>query len=508
MGFILSSERVKEVEKNVIDNIGIPASVLMERAAESIYRAIIDKLDNNFKKILIVCGTGNNGADGLAVARLLAEGGYCSYIYEINGIKSELNKKQKDILLSINEEFGDFVFFVDDINDEYDVIIDAIFGIGINRNLDDNLVKLISSLNDKNALKVAVDIPSGLNSTTGEFYNTCFKSDITVCVGALKTGLFLKNGPDVSGDVVFSDIGFWYKPDLKEDYLYIDDEMINSIKILREKSAHKGTYGKTLILAGSKDMYGACYLCAKAALKSGAGMVKVITHENNRYTLQKELPEGLYQFYEDGIDKEVVTDALKWADTVVLGPGLSKDDNAHTLVECVVTSEALSNKIFILDADALNILSENKYLLLSLLENVKKNAIKCIMTPHKMELKRITDSFCDEMEPSLVLNYLVNNNILVIEKDCKTRIIGKDSKYINMSGNDGMATAGSGDVLSGILGGLLFRLLPNNDLTKSAAVCVWIHGASGDIYAADNNNITLSAKDLLDMLPKALDFLT
>lgn len=509
MGIILSSERIRSIEKKNIETYGIGAETLMERAGFCVASVIQEEFPECDTPILVVCGCGNNGADGLVCARILAENGYPVSIYLKPGDKSELFNKNLSIINKISDDLGElFEFLMDesDIEDDYDVCVDALFGTGINRNLSSDDVSLIELINSLNTTVFSVDVPSGLNATTGEIYNACVEADITVSFATYKTGHFFNDGPNFCNDVRAFDIGLWFNEDKEKDYFFLDGGDISSVKIAKVNNANKGTYGKTLVLAGSDKIYGACFLSAKASLMSGAGMVKVFTHENNRSVLNKELPECLLEVYKDNFDIDALKRSIDWASTLVLGPGIGTDSLSISILKEVASYENLKNKIVILDADAINIISKDTDIRDSFLLKSKKSSIRLIMTPHKKELSRFMSSFNESMEEDFCKRMYQEYFVHIVNKDSKTRIYG-ERNYVNLTGNEGMATAGSGDVLAGIMGGLLYRI-EDDDFTKNVSFAVYLHGLCGDIAKERLGTVSMTATDILNAIPKAFDFLT
>jgi len=509
MKSVLSANRIKSAENFTINELGIEALILMERAAVEVAFSVMEKYPDKGTKILIVCGAGNNGADGLCVARLLVENGYLPYVFS-KPAKTELHKKQFEILTKINSTKSGNVCFIDSDIDKvadlkYDVVVDALYGIGINRPLSDEDVNIINAINSLGAYVVSVDIPSGLDSTTGAVYNASVSADETICLGAYKKGLLIGEGPDYSGAVKLKNIGIFHNTD-DDDYILLESSDIRNTGIIRRTTANKGTYGKTLVIAGNDKIYGAAYLSAKAALSSGAGMVKVFTHEANRHSLEHDIPEAMFSFYKDTFDTATLNTDISWSKTIVLGPGLGTGEMAVSLVKAVINRPEINNKILIIDADALNIISGDRSLFETLAAMIKTQNVKCVITPHKRELSGLMRLFDDKYSEEEFCKMLYfSYSIVVINKDANTRIFGKRT-YINGTGNDGMATAGSGDVLAGILGGLLFRI--DEDFAKACAVAVWLHGMCGDLYVKAHNPMTLTATGLLEYISAALDFLT
>ena len=270
--------------------------------------------------------------------------------------------------------------------------------------------------------------------------------------------------------------------------------------------ADKIKYGKTLVIAGSKNIYGAAFFAAKSALMSGAGMVRVITHINNRMPLTRDIPEAMFSFYGLNVSKKKVINSLKWADTVVAGPGLSVCRQAHRLLELTLKYIG-KDAILVLDADALNILSRSETLLKRLTELTLSGFCKCVITPHKGELTRLKKAFkiVDFGDDEAALHIYNTYKIYVVRKGGPTVIFGEEV-FENTTGNEGMATAGSGDVLAGILGGILFRTR-ECPLSLGTALSVFIHGMSGDFASKSMNSMSVNATDIMRQIPTSLSFI-
>jgi len=270
--------------------------------------------------------------------------------------------------------------------------------------------------------------------------------------------------------------------------------------------ADKTKYGKTLVIAGSKNIYGAAFFAAKSALMSGAGMVRVISHKRNRLPLTRDIPEAMFSFYGLTIRSLSVKASLKWADTVVVGPGLSVGRSAQRLIKLTL-KYIRRDSILVLDADALNVLSRSARLLKTLTDLTTSLNIKCVITPHKAELMRLKKAFkivdLDDDEASL---HIYNTyKIYVVRKGGPTVCFGEDI-FLNTTGNEGMATAGSGDVLSGILGGILYRTR-ECPLSLGMALGVFIHGLSGDLASKIMNSMSVNATDIMRQIPNALSLI-
>lgn len=348
----------------------------MEQAAAGVVRELVACFDKS-KEFAVICGRGNNAGDGIAIARLLNQAGYRCMLYYAFGTDeagSELFELQKNIYA----RYGFKVVSDIECVCKSDVIIDALFGTGLKRAIEGSLADVISAVNKANAYRVAVDVPSGVDSDKGHVMECTFKADFTYTFSYKKTGLLLWPGCDYCGLVKVVPIGI-------DDHSFCGnlpsvralDE--SDLKKLDNRPAHsnKGTFGKLLVIAGSRNMAGAAVLSAKAAYKSGAGLVKIITPECNRSIIQCALPEAL--LCTDIASAKALETELDWADAVVIGPGLSKSDNAKMLVETVLKTAEIP---LVIDADALNIISDNMILL-------NEHKMPVIVTPHLGEMSRL-----------------------------------------------------------------------------------------------------------------------
>ncbi|MFV0341269.1 MAG: NAD(P)H-hydrate dehydratase [Anaerocolumna sp.] len=527
MKLIVNSNQMKQIDSHTIEKVGIPGIVLMERAALAVCQVVMQMVSDT-EPVLIVCGTGNNGADGIAVARLLTLKGYKVDIFIAGDIEksTSLFLQQytiaKNLGISINNKLE---------ADEYTIIVDAIFGVGLNRTLDQYYVDLIDSINAAGKKIVSVDIPSGLSADTGRAMGGVIKAFITVTFGFLKMGQILYPGCDFSGKVELADIGF---PEISlksggvSGYIYEPEDLSKLPE--RKNDSNKGTYGKVLVIAGSKDIYGACYFSAKAAYKTGAGLVKVVTPTCNRSTLGNNLPESLIYTYDtEQLEKQVfkdLKDMLEWASVVVMGPGMGVYSIARELFEFVINN---INKPLILDADAIQILctivdeeliekelninnSKNIRICEQVNEKVSKRIECCnlilpkntILTPHMKELSDLLKVSVKELKENVLSIADIctdGSDLIYVMKDARTIVAHNKNRYINLSGNNGMATAGSGDVLTGIIAGLIAQ-----GLTPAIAseLGVYIHGLTGDAGKEKYGAYALLASDMIDMLPVVL----
>ena len=360
----------------------------------------------------------------------------------------------------------------------------------------------IEAVNASGAYIVAVDIPSGINADNGSCMGVAVKSDLTVTFAYAKRGLYLLPGKEYTGKIICADIGITDKSfnGSKPKCFTYSDVFLP----VRDTYGNKGTFGKLLVIAGSKDMCGACILCAEAAYRVGAGMVKIVTGEANRAIIQSTFPEAMLLTYgEEGCPEAGLLASLRWADGVVIGPGMGQTDVCADILKYVLEH---ADDTVILDADAINILSHR----MDLQRLVKERKLRfpnsiTVITPHQGELARLTGKTVSELKTAPVLIAGETANILdciVVNKDAITVVCDTNGEfYINTSGNSGMATAGSGDVLAGILGGILVQKQNGCKSTlESVAESVYLHGYAGDLAAMRVGEHAMLAGDIIDSL--------
>lgn len=514
MKYILNSKQMKQVDNISIHKFGIPSMVLMERAALGIADLVENKYPDNMK-VICICGNGNNGADGIAAARILYEREYNVTILVV-GTESEECKLQLSIAKKSGVKIKKYTRNKVKLN-EYNLIIDALFGIGLSRNIEGSYLELISEMNGSKAKVVSVDIPSGIHASTGQIMGNAVKADYTVTFGYKKTGLVLYPGSTYAGKVKTIDIGF---PKVivekipNKVFTFTKEDLCILPK--KTKNSNKGMFGKVLVIAGSELMGGAAYLAGLSAYRSGTGLVKILTHANNRNLILKSVPEVLLTTYESDIRedqlKTVLEHELEWATSIIIGPGLSKSNIAGFMTKYVIKNTKVPT---IIDADALNIISEIIYN--SETETVldgeekqifsREESAVFIFTPHIGEMERLSgiqkdvikaDPFktVDGFMENFMKQYRNNLNMILVLKDARTIVAdGYGNRYINCSGNSGMAKGGSGDVLTGVIAGLI-----SNQMSCFEASCMgaYIHGLAGDESAAKKGEYGMKAGDIID----------
>lgn len=508
MRYIVNREEMQAIDAYSIEEIGIPSMVLMERAAMAVTQVIMDYIEElelmDRAQVLVVTEGGNNGGDGLAVARMLRELGCQVAVYQIGSVKqpSEQYQQQKQILerLGIPVSKVTAEAMEEWKQPRYDVIVDAIFGVGLHRELVTPHKEIVEILNQLGGLKCAVDIPTGLDSSSGKVLGTAFRADVTVTFGYEKTGQWIGKGPEYCGDLLVADIGFPQKAITEKPpicYCYESEDLNRLPK--RSQGGNKGTFGKVTIVAGSETVCGAAVLSAKGAYRTGCGLVEVVTHVNNRETIQQMLPEALLNVYSNRSEAiAAIQNSIEWADVMVIGPGIGTDETGIELTREALTSDCP----LIVDADAITILSrQDEWWKLR-----KSEELQMVLTPHMKEMERISQIPMNQLKerPWDCAAQLSKLGAVCVLKDAKTVVTepGETGCYMNQSGNNGMATGGSGDVLTGVIAALKAQGL---SLGEAARLGVYLHGLAGDWAAEQMGQYSMLASDLVEGIGKVLE---
>lgn len=498
MEYLVTACEMQEIDRITINETGIPGLVLMERAAYALSQYIKEKVSRN-DRILFVVETGNNGGDGIAAARILSLQDYIADIYVIGGLKRETDSfiTQKHIA----ENLG-LNFLTEMPGDGYDVIVDGIFGVGLKRPVEGIWRETIETINNMSGMKIAIDIPSGVNGDNGQVMGCAVKADHTVTFGSKKLGMVLDPGRAYCGHIEVKDIGF---PEcnvkkVRPKCYTLGEECISYLPE-RADSANKGTCGKLAVIAGSAGMAGAAVFSVNAAYRMGAGLVRLVTHENNRNIVGSLSPEAVVSYYGDQISAvSAAESALTWADAVLLGPGISTDDTAEALIRYVMANATCP---VIIDADGINIIAKDRDIL-------KDHKMPVIITPHMMEMSRLTGHTIKELKEDQILcasECAKEYNVTCVLKDARTVVAGdSDRIFVNTRGNNGMATAGSGDVLAGIISGIVAAgaAEENLDYQDMAAFGVTIHALAGDEAAGRLGVRSLMARDIVESIGNIL----
>jgi len=509
--YVVNSKTMKDIDNYTSSVIGISEEILMERAGlkvfEKIKKIIVEKgKERESIHIVIVCGCGNNAADGIVVARLLRIAGYKADIMLISDELNDMAKKQLAIAKKVGVNVEHHVEY-----DEYGIIVDSIFGIGLSREITGKYKEEIERINEASAIVVSVDIPSGIDANDGKIKGVAIEADYTVTFGINKQGMVLYPGCEFVGELEIADIGFPY---IAIDYAcnknkkgfssILSKEIYKEYLPIRRNNSNKGSYGRVLVIAGSKEMSGACYLSANAAYRAGAGLVKVITDEENRIILQSMLAEAIIGTYDykdvensEGLGKfqKQFDEDLEKSSSIVIGPGMGNNIVTKKILMYVFKN---AKQPIVVDADAINVLDDE------LKANFPKQVI---MTPHVKEMANYLNKPIEFVKDNMldITDYMKEfidgkEHILVL-KDARTLVFDRNSRYINVSGNNGMSTGGSGDVLSGVIAAFLAEGL---SCKQAGMMGVYVHGLAGDSFYNENNAYSLLAKDIIEALKSVL----
>jgi hydroxyethylthiazole kinase-like uncharacterized protein yjeF len=485
---ILTTEQIKVLDAQTIATEPIASIDLMERASLAFVRWFVQRF-NNTQQVGVVCGTGNNGGDGLAIARMLRERHYNVKVWIVKGGSEGSDFKQnRDRLagIEVNEiqsEPDDAMF-----SDRH-ILIDALFGSGLSRPLTDLNSKVVAVINRTNCIRVSVDIPSGLMADKHS-QGAIVRAHHTVTFQLPKLAFMLPENEGYTGEWHVVDIGLsaQHIEAAKSDNFYLTGTWVRPRLKPRRKFAHKGDVGRSLLIAGSHGKIGACVLAARALLRTGAGLLTVHVPECGYEILQSSVPEALVS-----TDKhdEFISDVgkIKDYDAIGVGPGIG----THKETVKAFNKVLKSGKPMVIDADGLNILSANKKLLRQL-------PPRSILTPHPGEFKRLAGAWSDDFERLELQRTLAKDTgCIVVLKGAHTCTVTPDGKaHFNSTGNPAMATGGSGDVLTGILTSLLAQGYEPGD---AALIGVFVHGRAGDMALEKLGGGTIIASDIVDIIP-------
>jgi len=487
---IFYSNQIKEIDKYTILNEPIKSIDLMERAAKAIFSKIKQLYKSKFKAV-IIAGSGNNGGDGLALSRLLINNNYEVRVYLIKKYKySSDNITNYSKLLKIKNINVKTVSKINELKfNKNEIIIDAIFGNGLNKEVKGFEATIINKINKSGCEVISIDVPSGLLSEGVSNSNAVVKANYTISLQFPKISFFFSENYKYTGEWHITSIGLSQKIIDKSYtyYYYIDETDIKSIFKKRNKFSHKGNFGHALLIAGSYGKAGASILAARACLKSGVGLLTTHIPQNNYNLILNSVPETMISIDKN---KNIVTN-FNFSDkfsAMGIGPGIGTDNETLGLLNKVLK---IKNIPIIIDADGIN-----------LLKNIEKIPGEILITPHAKEFERLAGKSDNSYERHLkAIKFAKEKNIYIILKGAYTQIICPDGKcFFNSTGNQGMATAGSGDVLTGIILSLLAQGYSKLD---ACLLGVYLHGLSGDIALKNNSYESLIATDIIDNLGNA-----
>lgn len=510
---VLTAAQMREADRVTIEEVGIPSLVLMENAGRQVAAAIEALFPNlAMRRIAVLAGRGNNGGDGFVIARTLLERVVDVGVFVI-GPLSEVRGDARHNL----EVLGRIGMSVVEIADEQawelhfseistcDLIVDAIFGTGLRQALDGMYPTIVGDLNGSGIPVVSVDIPSGLMADTHEVQGEAVRAAATVTLAAPKICHILPPAQRVCGELVIADIGIPEMIIERIDGPYVEvvtRAMMRTVLEPRDPEAHKGEFGRVLIVAGSLGKSGAAHLAAMAALRSGAGLVTVATPRSVQPILAAMAPEYMTLGLPEDADGQVTPDGIdrvlaQPADVIAIGPGLGTGDGVRAFVHGLVDRAGVP---LVLDADALNAFAGEHAHLLS-----GRDGHDIIITPHPGEMARLLGISTDEVQADRIKaarTFAETHQLHVVLKGHRTLIAAPEgSVAINMTGNPGMATGGTGDVLTGVVAGWFGQLL---DAEGAARLGVYLHGHAGDLAMADLGEVALTASDLLTYLGDAV----
>lgn len=490
----VNAAQMKAADQYTIQKLEVPSLELMEHAAQACVQVLEDeKVDLSL--VCVVCGSGNNGGDGFAIARILQNNRYSVETFCVGNPEHYTEETQEQ--MHRLQECGGKITYGMPQEDSYSVIIDAVFGVGLSRKVEGRYRQVIEQMNRMRGTKFAVDIPSGLSATTGCILGCAFKADYTVTFQLKKIGLELSQGRTMAGRVIVPDIG------ISTDSICEDQEIVRTAgkdiyrKMLpdRPEDSNKGTYGRLLVIAGSKGMAGAAYLNAHAAYMTGAGLVRIYTSSDNREILQTLLPEAIITTYEE-YNKEELLSLLTWADSVCIGSGLGMSRLSEKILKTVIEYVKVP---CLIDADGLNLLAENKNYLNQMAER------RFVITPHMKEMSRLTGISVEELKADriqILKDFISRYRITCVLKDSRTLIASEEKGIrMNLTGNSAMAKAGSGDVLAGVISGWMVQ---GKEAEDAAELGTYIHGLSGDLAKFEKGVYSVMARDLIEYISKAL----
>ncbi len=509
MKYVLDASTMKEADQYTILTLNIPSLKLMENAGEAIFSYIENSIfDSKKYSYLILTGSGNNGGDGFVVARKLLEDNYNVNVFEVYKAKSNdclYNKKlfKKETISDAN--------LLDTLIDENTIIIDAIFGYGLNKNLDEYCSSLLNKINLMvKKLVIAVDIASGINSTTGLKMNEALVSDVTLTLGETKLGLFINDGKDYNKNVVRLDIGISLIKDKLDTYIKIlDKEDYKDLFVKRKENSNKGSYGKVSLIGGSKLTPGALKLSllAYSSLRLGVGYSEICFPSSLKNFYDLETPEIIYHKLKSKINgsirynKKDLSKLLK-SKVVTIGMGIGVSKDVYKIIKYFLLSY---KNTLIIDADGLNSLAKYGIDILK-----EKRECSVILTPHVKEFERLSGYKVNEIKLNRVKfseEFASKYNVILVLKDNVTLITSPTKeKYLNINGNSSLAKGGSGDLLSGIISGCA-ALESNEKLVKKVALGSYLLGRADEIALAKGNynEYSLLGSDIVKYLNDAIN---
>lgn len=509
---ILNAAQMREADRFTIEDIGIPSLVLMENAGRQVVAAMEAGYEAALNgRVAVLCGRGNNGGDGFVVARTLLQRGVDVAVFVLGELASVRGDARANL-----DILGRLGLTVVEINDEQSwelhfseisvctLIVDALFGTGLREPLAGMFETVVADVNTAGIPVVSIDLPSGLTADSPHLIGACIDASMTVTLAAPKLPLILPPGEAQSGDVVIADIGIPTEVIDGLDGVHLElltREDVRSLLEPRAADSHKGDFGRVLLIAGSRGKTGAAQLAARGALRSGAGLVTVATPASCLPMVAAGAPEFMTEALDEGKDGQVTAKAVECvlgqrADVIACGPGLGRGVGAGAFVRALLDRGEVP---LVLDADALTVLADDPGRLMGREER------DVIITPHPGEMARLIGSSTEEVQANRIevaTDFATTHRVYVVLKGHRTVIATPEGRvFINPTGNAGMATGGTGDVLTGAIAAWLAQLL---DAEAACRLAVFLHGGAGDLAQAAHGDVAMIASDVLAQLGPAL----
>ena len=510
---ILNAAQMREADRFTIEDIGIPSLVLMENAGRQVVAAMEAAYESRLSgRVAVLCGRGNNGGDGFVVARTLIQRGIDAAVFVVGG----LNDVRGDARTNL-DILGRLGVTVVEIGDEQSwelhfseisqctLIVDAIFGTGLKSALGGMMETVVADVNASAIPIVSIDLPSGLSADTPHLIGDCIDASMTVTLAAPKLPLVLPPGEAHAGDVVIADIGIPNDVIEGVEGRHIElltPEQLRDLVEPRAADSHKGDFGRVTVIAGSRGKTGAAHLSALGALRSGAGLVTVATPSSCLAIVASMAPEFMTEPLAESADGTIAAGAIERVldlrhDVIACGPGLGRGPGAGAFVRALLDRATVP---LVLDADAITVLADDPGRLAGTEER------DVIITPHPGEMARLIGSSIEKVQANRIdvaTDFATTHRVYVILKGHRTIIATPQGHvFINPTGNPGMATGGTGDVLTGMIAAWLAQLL---DAEAACRLAVFLHGAAGDLAEADEGQVAMTATDVIARLGDALN---
>lgn len=513
---VLNTQQMREADRRTIDEIGIPSVVLMENAGRQAVAAMEAAFEGlAASHVGVLCGQGNNGGDGFVVARTLIQRGIEASVFLLGTVSEVRGDARTNI--EILGRIGLTVVEITSAQEwelhfseisECDLLVDAILGTGFHGRLSGLLETVVADVNELGVPVVAIDLPTGLSADSHEIEGNAIDASMTVTLAAPKIPLVLPPADSHCGDLVIADIGIPHPiiDDVEGPYLeLLTRERMRELVPARAAESHKGDFGRVLIIAGSTGKTGAAHLAALGALRSGAGLVTIATPRSCVPVLAsmaaEYMTEALDETPEGTIDYAALERVLDMqSDVIAIGPGIGQSPSTSAFVQGLVERTGVP---IVLDADALNAFAEEPERLMG------RDGVDMIVTPHPGEMARLLNTSIEAVQHdrlNTARDFASAHRLHVILKGHRSVVAGPDNRaFLNLTGNAGMATGGTGDVLTGMLAAWFAQLL---DAEAACKIAVYLHGSAGDLAEADEGEVSLMATDIVSHIGDAILELT